>query len=594
MATKTGNKKATHQFVSRFASLNQFDNDNDNDNDDVNDSQMIDSSTPTSTSTSPIMRTQWRRTSDENINDGFAPVARKQKSRNMNSSNSVVNKFSLSIDSMRHKKLVKDLLLEFTSMENLITSINEAINSITNGSYTNPKGEIAKLLETCIEWSLHEIFTLSKDLNDRLLEMTECDEYKAIHWAIWARIKVHPEDMINMKSFTRNDDDILKTLQVCMNAGYTPLDTNTKKNESSIGSLNTCMKKKYISQDLYNRMYNELMNPPQNALRNMCKYIMNLMSNDQITYLSPIVKFLMYKNSALFGKFMVDELLDIGTNCRDKKGYYQRVTDRIALISKMIGLTTMSATHDFAKFFSDTKISIKPFSQVIGMHCLNLNPKEQNHPLTGQPLNTDILGAIIGHTAPSDIMENYVIKIHESYRSIARTSLVHHKAKNENYVPSKKIIDIIIANYNDMPGYEQFMVSEVYKYLTGQHLKPIDKVIKNTNNESNNTKPEIKINFEFLNLTDVPTSYENASSLADDFFYGIEKLKEKHTDDVISSAYYEKAFGSIKSELHINLVIAFAKYAKISTPESIEEIYENMLDDSPKWAPKLYAKLINV
>ena len=373
-------------------------------------------------------------------------------------------------------------LAAFNGFPGLISFVKEEVNKLKTPE------SVAKFLETTISWSLHEIYD-DPELLELLKKAHESDGHKIVHWAVWSRYKTHPHELEELKSFDRTDDDILQTIRLCLRVGSSPLDVNTHQ-ESAIGSLIASFKKGNLSKETFNAAYDILTEPSSEHMEKMCCNATNLIGEGMRSkktriikrvetkytptkFWAPILSWMIYRDAMAFCKALVINLRDITKAARDPVGYYKSVHDRIVLISDILNEgPTNSENHDFDWFFekhdATPKELVQLFNKSMMKVCSQIDFSKQISTITGDQLNIDIIGALVGEVAPNAGVVLFSQAIMREHPSVAKTCLIHKKKANGKFKCTDQLISDLADQYSAASdGSTRFQILGTINLLTG-------------------------------------------------------------------------------------------------------------------------------
>ncbi len=159
------------------------------------------------------------------------------------------------------------------------------------------KEEKAKALEIIVAYSLHELITPESrigslihnelSVSSALGSIKERDGYNLFAWGVWPRYG----DKRQMANIVRTNDDVIKTVNALLTLNISPFRINGAKKESIVGTLNACLKDKKITQDTYDKIYQNIFGSvfnPEFYFRSIQGYIPELFQDD-ISYEKSLV-----------------------------------------------------------------------------------------------------------------------------------------------------------------------------------------------------------------------------------------------------------------------------------------------------------------
>ena len=158
------------------------------------------------------------------------------------------------------------------------------------------KEEKAKAIEAIVSYSLHELIAKNSyfgkiiasemSINCKLGSIKERDGYDVFTWAIWTRIN----DKYFIRNVTRNNSDIIQTVNTLLQLNVSPFHINSKK-ESFVGTMNACVPKR-ITKESYNAIYNMIFveNVNSKLLIECCKYNLQEIFREETTFSKSIVQ----------------------------------------------------------------------------------------------------------------------------------------------------------------------------------------------------------------------------------------------------------------------------------------------------------------
>ena len=572
--------------------------------------------------------------------DRSRPIVSRNVSGSTNSSNS--GHVTKKPNSQVYKRLVHSALKEFTNMKELINCIK------SNAMKIKEQRDRAMLLEVCISWALHEIFEQDTEMLAMLKEVREADEYKLIHWSFWNRFRLRPDELTELKNFTRTDSDIIATVKLCLDIGYHALDMNTKEDgaETTVGALIKCLNDKFIGMDLFKQIYMMILTPSDESLTTICRQISNKINREKKDTFVPILSWIISQDFGrnCFCRVLVRELIEAVGTQRDPNGFYQSVLTRLSLIKSIIASgPTSKDNKEFDLYFqmnpSSASVLYKKFLSTLETYCKDLDLSKQVHELTADQLNIDVIGAIIGTVAETVDTERYVTSIHDRYETVSRTALIHHKLVNEQYRPSPEILHIIVNNFKGSNGYSRFVTGNIICKLVGENFSLSDADIEallagnpttksdKTTKTFNSKKIDDEIDDEielsiydnkFLgkvsveSIASIKTETEMSKngdgsynpSFIDDIIYGIKKTFEQNLgkSDSIFEALLTNCFNIVSNEYQIDLICELFQELdnelnnsiRVFSIESGPKICDVICEDNPVWAPKLLSAITKI
>ncbi|AYV75685.1 MAG: hypothetical protein Terrestrivirus2_193 [Terrestrivirus sp.] len=569
--------------------------------------------------------------------DRSRPNANRNVSGSTNSSTS--GHVAKKPNSQVYKRLVHGALKEFTNMKELINCIK------ANAMKIKEQKDRAMLLEVCISWALHEIFEQDTEMLAMLKEVREADEYKLIHWSFWNRFRLRPDELAELKNFTRTDSDIIATVKLCLDIGYHALDMNTKEDgaETTVGALIKCLNDKFIEMDLFKQIYMMILTPSDESMTTICRQISNKINREKKDMFVPILSWIISHDFGrhCFCRVLVRELIEAVGTQRDPNGFYQSVLTRLSLIKSIIASgPTSNDNKEFDLYFqmnpSSASVLYKKFLSTLETYCKDLDLSKQVHELTNDQLNVDVIGAIIGTVAETDDTERYVTSIHDRYETVSRTALIHHKLVNEQYRPTPEILHIIVNNFKGSNGYSRFVTGNIICKLVGENFSlsdadieallagnPITKTKgdKNIHEIDDEIDDEIessiydnkfigKVSVESIASIKKETKISKNNngtydpSVVDDIIYGIKKTFEQNLgkSDSIFEALLMNCFNIVSNEHQIDLICELFQELDNELDNSVRvfsikngpKICDVIREDNPVWAPKLLSAITKI
>jgi hypothetical protein len=138
---------------------------------------------------------------------------------------------------------------------NLITKVAEKIVE---------KAVLAKFMECIVSYSLHELFTdkstkfyqfIEENMSVNKLGLKACNEedgYNLFTWAVWYKIKTKIE---LENPITRNELDVIKTVNLLMKLKVSPFKITKEKTETIFDTINVCVAEGKYSEKIADQLY---------------------------------------------------------------------------------------------------------------------------------------------------------------------------------------------------------------------------------------------------------------------------------------------------------------------------------------------------
>ena len=488
------------------------------------------------------------------------------------------------------KKLVSERLCSFTGFDDLIIWINNELDK-------TKEHERAQFLEILISWSLHEIFDNIQILK-QLKQVHELDGRKIINWAVWPRYRSHPDELYG-SSFARCDEDILATIRVCLNVGSIALDQNEKK-ESAIGSLLASYAKGLMGESIFESAYNLLTIPDDKMKNKICKHVSNILADNAVQNqrTGPIVRWVIHTMVVDFCKCLIKNLVELTKLARDVSGYYTRVHDSINHIIKLI--RNESNNRDFDRYFILNPVTndelIDSYTKTMYKLCKQIDFIDLKSELTGDSLNYEIIGAIIGEISTDTQCILYARKILDAYPFVVKTLLVHRKIINKSFECPADIINVLLnICKTSKDGSTRFTLETAIMKISNGIMPEETQIIPASVIPQSNTFLT-KISYDSLVRLPNGQIIERTKDIykpdyIDDLVYGLGKLFDRPSDELFEAVIF-KAMISLTQQHHIdtfhqiltenNWFDMIKKYAS----DNHDDLLSRANDDNPAWAAR--------
>lgn len=509
------------------------------------------------------------------------------------------------------KGIINNMLSNFVDFESLTNAVKSELQNMDTSS-------ASFFLETLISLSLHEIF--DNELIEKIKIFYETDGHKFIHKAVWPQYKNKDikNNKIKFENLSRSDDDLYKTISLCLRAGLTPLDVNHLK-ETGIGSLiNSCYEKHVISEEVFNKAYDIMTTPTPENVKSMCTLMVNKINDcsENINKKNaPIISWLINTSESVFCDTLIKNLIILTKGGRDSDGYYRKVHDTFVLMRKILKLgPTNDENREFDRYFSlhpetTNEILWTNFINRMINICYDLDLENQK-----DKLNIDIIGAIIGEITTIEKTISYCLKRFDNYPTVVITCLVHKKKGNQDFICPPVLVDKFVNLHNTSISYIKFQIINCLEILFGRKIKNISDLstiesTKSTVNISINKDIQIenpydgKIDIQgILSLKDEKIEFDDITKtyspdIIDDVYYGLSKLidsaKESKTIPQLMEVIISKAMEQIQSEKQIDAFVQIFKdnnwlpwMQELVSIKGVDLLASNKLDN-PKYAEKV-------
>jgi hypothetical protein len=397
-------------------------------------------------------------------------------------------------------------------------------------------GTVCKFIEITMQLSLHELYT-DEELRNELKSIHKADGYAPIHWAIWSRIFTDPDMNEFGSGFKRTEEDVINTVQLCLDTGSTPLDVNSReKAETAIGCLLALMridenknkKRKRMTEKTFNIVYNKLIhleNP--NVIETVCIQIINKfpyakrvemksnVTNQSFTVEKKRVDEHNAKREAdirnnvdkvcwvtitqctILCKVILFNLLQSAVTSRDRgtflyssvQGMIGNICEALSMYKPRNVMNAQDSVGDFDLFFTNTKTLnsvtitghylVEYFKSTMRKECYVMNLDKSTTQLTNEKLNSDIIGAVLGEVSPAMDVK-WCLDTYDKYPSAVWAYLLHFKEKNKKAQLDNKITDMLMKTKKETR--EKFIIFQI-DHIFGLYGK-----------ESNSSTCEVKKN----------------------------------------------------------------------------------------------------
>ena len=233
-----------------------------------------------------------------------------------------------------------------------------AFNSVTT------KEEKAKIIETIVSYSLHEFLDKDKffgkiissdmSVNASFGSIKERDGYDVFTWAIWVRYG----DKRSISNLSRDNSDVIKTVEKLINLKVTPYHTNSKS-ESIIHTLESCVKNGKITSETSDKIYSIILESIDDAefIYTCIRSQLHDILRDGVHFNKTLIKWGL-QNPAVFDKIISSAF----SNDIDKVGLasVSRADGSIeyfTLFDKLVELINSDENHkDFGKYFASKSV----------------------------------------------------------------------------------------------------------------------------------------------------------------------------------------------------------------------------------------------
>lgn len=322
-------------------------------------------------------------------------------------------------------------------------------------------------------YSIHEV--LKDERVKEIIRSTYGDKkYPLTHTAVWP-------DYFGM-NLPRTDDDILETIKLCFDCGFTPMTIN-KQSENVIAAMLKSFESKKISKSICDRMYDYMTKIKHKTIRSkMFKQLVNKISIKNFYKYLPYMAWFSMIDCELFAKTFIDEWLTITIECR-QNGFYYIIAIKAMMISIFIDLIqhpeilfSKNIDLDIIKTIlkNSTKYSSNAGKQIIA----ELKNKNQNmihtidsglidyfrkqdlkdiakclqglkseivkqvkeYKIETKTINNEIIGAIVGEFCNS---ESFILTNIIKFPKIGLTNIIHYQNRNPSYFPSIELQKIM-------------------------------------------------------------------------------------------------------------------------------------------------------
>lgn len=415
-------------------------------------------------------------------------------------------------------------LANFDNWPDLITELKQKL------SLLKTEREKAGFFAAMLSIGLHEAFT-DTELYEGLSSSYDT-EYEKLPTAIWSTIWYRPHATRKFTKFSRNNDDIIETIKICLELGSNPLEIN-KHGENAFNSLQKCYEKLQdngLTFETYKRIYDLLCTPVDGNRHAICSRICNTLSGGKTVQTSPNVKWIMIMLPNEFCRTIANNLMLTPETAKFRQ-IYQHTRQHLSLIKNM--LSDENFGH-FDMFFKEknyeSKIVTDKFCRTMISYCTT-DGMSAFDIFSGNPFNKEIIGAIVGEIGTNKELIEFCRENTQSCVRAVVMALNHRKTSVTEFRCPEDIIDNLMALIPSQSGAVKFSINSCIElFLDSQQFSRKMKILESEN----------KIHSIVIALDSTTTINEVSEKQFDDF--SIESIRYLKSDAIFDNGQFNHEF----------------------------------------------------
>lgn len=440
-----------------------------------------------------------------------------------------------------------------------------------------------KIIHDLFKYSPYELFLTENEQKfpralGWLKEQKNVGSYSPIDKVIWGSRDIDIKSKTNM-------------IRILMEYGNHPLLEN-KYNENSFMSLINAVKRGVVTIDGQKKIIDVFYSPPNNAIKKMVKYNINRLSQKNTNKLAPQILFLFALNPEFTANEVFTYMMMTKKTQRDiVRGTYDSVKNIMGCVLRIFQTKISSITGSY--FFDFFERNRTVFSELHRKYQDNLIKLVRNTNLEKES-NTDILGAIVGEIV-GDI-EPFT-EYYKKHPNICITAIAH-----KNVITDKQLRQFG-SDFKTMTSHDRVLVMNVIENITKKSVyeysaygftsgvKHVDKAAEAVEAvEDEHKTASIHYNKLFIDTVFVSNYIRDKKELVPE---DIRKIKAYDAVyilcRILNDTINPEQVGYI---LHIvNWNFPELKLLAKTFCDTHKHIYDELLEDNPKWIPELLSKL---
>jgi uncharacterized protein Veg len=476
----------------------------------------------------------------------------------------------------------------------------QAFNSVSS------KEEKAKIVETVVSYSLHELLDESKffgkiistdmSVHASLGSIKERDGYDVFTWAVWTRYG----DKRSINNLTRDSNDIIKTVQQLLSLKVTPFHINTKS-ESIIHTLDSCVKNGKITTETRDAIYSIVLetNTDASFIYECIRASIFDIYREGVNFNKSLVSWAL-QNSEVF-----DKIINMSFNHdMDRVGLadIQRSTADIEYFTnfkKLIELVNSDVYHnDFAKFFSnhpvDKTAMVGKIAKIYMDKIFETYPKIYEYNVSDGYGSTEKEGICFKNM---ESLGAFIWDVSQ-YIDIDESCLEEFGAKVKigygirGLKTNKSNIEMLKEIYPTVHIVSQILIENAFRSAKVPFVNTDAPKVEIKEDKVDHFK-NLKTGLEKIGSNKITFSPEISDTVVDDAIYSLNKIKDKVDQIDFARAFTYQACLELFSDNQISHIVPLINYLDLNNiikkgsfskllEEETDEIVENTECDNPK------------
>lgn len=401
-----------------------------------------------------------------------------------------------------------------------------------------------------VSYHFYEAFVESPIIRDLLNQHQKIDNHTPMHLVNW---KAYNE--MKMPYYKRTLSDILKTINILYEHGFSPLEKN-KHGETAISSLNMAQKRNMFPNEYYIAILNEYTNPPIHIAVKSVRSILNKLTPSTKDKYNSSIRWLMTLCPHKLAEEIINMCMVFDHRIKRTKGVYDFVKNFIDMISNIFSNIEISEEDDFKTYFDEHSWNAQYEWELLKSYITQNILNYEIDKIDIETKSPVMLGSLMGECGDSEnimkFIENNLKENNTNKIMIALACYAHSQYKTETMKISIK------SQYEKCPSHIKFLIDDIFgenkhnniakiiSYKTNRiskseiNLSEFDRIISNTQliQKINNIMKQLN-NYDNNPYNIILESISSdtqifTNSIIDDIFYSLCELIKTHKTEKIN------------------------------------------------------------